>query len=91
VDSRQLELRVAKALDAERKLSKNEFESLERESKDLQRLLGEYKREAEWAKGEMVGVRDELRQAKAQVERLSQEKVQMMEEHQGVLDQVRAD
>ena len=39
----------------------------------------------------MVGVRDELRQAKAQLERLSQEKVQMMEEHQGVLDQVRAD
>ena len=90
MDSRQLELRVAKALDAERKLSKNEFESLDRESKELQRLLGEYKREAEWAKGEMVGVRDELRQTKAQVERLSLEKVQMMEEHQGVLDQVRA-
>ena len=82
---------MAKALDAERKLSKNEFESLDRESKELQRLLGEYKREAEWAKGEIFGVRDELRQAKAQVERLSQEKVQMMEEHQGILDQVRAE
>ena len=78
-------------MDAERKLSKNEFESLERESKELQRLLGEYKREAEWAKGEIVGVRDELRQAKGLIERLSQEKVQMMEEHQGLLDKVRAE
>jgi hypothetical protein len=52
---------VAKALDAERKLCKNEFESLDRESKEMQRLLGDYKKDAEWAKGEIVGVRDELR------------------------------
>ena len=57
----------------------------------MQRLLGKYKREAEWAKGEIVGVRDELRQAKGLIERLSQEKVQMMEEHQGHLNKVRAE
>jgi len=81
-DSRQVELRVTRALEADRKRGKEESEARELEVKDLHRLIGEYKRETEWAKGEIGGVREELRQAKTQVERLSEERVRMMEERQ---------
>jgi hypothetical protein len=60
-DSRQIEMKVAKALENERKSAKEEAEAREREVKDLHRLIGEYKRETEWAKGEISGVRDELK------------------------------
>ena len=77
-DARQVDLRVSRALEGERKRAREEAEAREHEVKDLHRLLGEYKRESEWAKAEIAGVREELRQAKGLVERQSEERVRIM-------------
>lgn len=50
---------------------KEDSEGKEAEIKELHRLIGEYKRESEWSKGELSGFKDELKQAKTTIERLS--------------------
>jgi hypothetical protein len=71
---KQLDKRVAKVLDTERRLNKNLMEEREREIKDLRQLILTQQTEAQRTQAELISLREEVRSSKSLIERLSQDK-----------------